>query len=170
MRRMKYILCLLLTLMIVFGRAQDTEYIQQLKKKLEKQKTGDTARVNTLNNLAWEYSFIDPAESQKHSSQALSLSLKIGFEEGEAEAYGQMGNNYRFMNNYDSAIFFHSKGFALRKKQNNPQKIIGSIINLGNVYNQKKDLPLAIVKYNEAIAMAERENYSKGALVAYTNL
>ncbi|MCE3227409.1 MAG: protein serine/threonine phosphatase [Bacteroidetes bacterium] len=170
MRRVKQIVFLFFIFFAPVLLSQESETIKQLKKKLSKQTKEDTARVNTLNNLGWEYSFQDIGISQDYCNQALALSLKIGFKDGEAEAYGQTGNNHRSLSNFDSALFYHNKSLAIRKNQNNALKIISSLINMANVYNQKKELSLAILKYNEAITMAEKEKYTKGALVGYTNI
>lgn len=171
MKTLKQITLLFFVFVSAIALAQDEgEIIKNLKKRLSKQKTQDTAYANTLNNLAWEYGFINPDISQQYCKQALALSLKIKFKEGEAEAYGQMGNNYRSYTSFDSALFFHNKSLEIRRAQQNNQKVISSLINIANVYNQKGDISTAIIKYNEAILLAENEKFYKAALVAYTNL
>lgn len=149
--------------------AQETPAIKELKIKLKKQSKEDTATVNTLNNLAWEYSFTDYAVSSDYCRKAITLSNKLNFDNGRAEAYNVLGNNARASSQYDSAFYFLGQALKIRQQQGKKEKVAAVLINIANIYYQQKDYAGAILKYNEAIQMSESIHFIKGELVALTN-
>ncbi|MBA3663432.1 MAG: tetratricopeptide repeat protein [Bacteroidetes bacterium] len=168
MRNKLFIIGLLLTTLI--GHSQDSPVIKNLLVKLKKNKAEDTVRANTLNNLAWEYSFFDFETSSDYARRAVSLSKKIGYEDGKGEAFNVLGNNARAKNQNDSAYYFLNNALEIRKSQGKEEKVSAVLINIANIFYQQKDYPNAILKYNEAIKMAESIKFYKGSLVALTNL
>jgi serine phosphatase RsbU (regulator of sigma subunit) len=150
--------------------SQPTGSTAELEMKLKSHKKEDTIKVLLLNDLAWEIGYTDPRKAIIYCHQAKFLSKKLNFLNGEAEAYNELGNAYRFISRFDSAYYYLGKALQIRKNQGHEQKVAAVTINIGNVYTQELKYPEAILKYKEALEIAERTNYQKASLIGLTNL
>jgi tetratricopeptide (TPR) repeat protein len=149
---------------------QEGEAIKQLKAKLGKHPDKDTTRASLLNELSWEYAFFDPHTSIKYAHEAIALSKKTNFPDGEAFAYNTLGDDYRSLSLYDSAFYYFDEALKIRTLQKKKHKVIAVLINMANVYTQQKQYANAIIRYNEAIKLAKEIDYKKALAVTYTNL
>jgi serine phosphatase RsbU (regulator of sigma subunit) len=150
--------------------SQENALLGQLLSKLRSHKTADTTRVSLLNDVAWEYSYFNPDSSVYFCQQAITLSKKINFTDGEASAYNTLGNNFRSLIMYDSAFHYFNKALVIRRSQHQPNKEIAILLNMANVYNQQKDFSNSILKYKETIALAKLQHHKQAELMASSNL
>ena len=77
----------------------------------------DTNKVNTLNNLAWE--FINAGEYEKSlncANQASILADKINYKKGKAKSYHNIGNIYTYQGNYPQALKTHFASLKIREE------------------------------------------------------
>ena len=120
-----------------FCFSQEGNVIDEMKSKLKKHSANDSAKVELILDLAWEYSFYDYRSAIKQCDDAFSLSRSINYESGMASALSIKGNSYRALTVYDSAYYFLNQSLQIRNKQGRKNKIAAVMQNLANVYFQE---------------------------------
>ena len=163
-----YIICALLVLHVfsfkAYSQASGTDSlkIDSLKSVLVTEKE-DTNKVNTLNELS---AFLnhDRNSAMQYAKEAVSLSQKINFKNGEGNAYYQMGiaeagSNYvGERGNINAAVAYFNNAIAIFRKLNNQTRIADSYESLANIYaNLSQNYP-------------ETEKYMYNALRIYEKL
>jgi|GEM_PF-822899 len=106
-------------------------------------------RVNILNNLAEETISSDPANALKFSIEAMHLSRKVNYDEGEASALANMGAYYYRTNRYDSSLFYYQKACEYFRENAIYHKIADINYNIGKVYDSISDFENAKKHYSE---------------------
>jgi tetratricopeptide (TPR) repeat protein len=122
-----------------------TKTIDSLAKDLQTQKE-DTNKVNTLNELAYEFTYnADSQKSFRFANQAISLAEKINYKKGKALAFFRLGISYGWHNNIAEA----DKNFntALKLYQE-----IGDKNRIAQIYNQLGGNDGELGFYSDAIA------------------
>lgn len=145
----------ILALLIFFQavvNAQNT--VDSLKKLLPFTKV-DTARVNLLNDIAWELKVSDPDTAKALLDQAIALSKKSGFRKGEAQAYNFKGVIADINSNYPEARTNFEKALAIRRELNDVKGVASIYSNLGNVMRSEGDLVGAMKSYQQALLLAK---------------
>jgi tetratricopeptide (TPR) repeat protein len=140
----KTALAVLFSLNAFMGYAQ-TRTIDSLEKVLQTQDE-DTSKVNTLNELAYEFTTnVDFRKSFQFANQAISLAEKINYKKGKALAFCRLGISYGWHNNIAEA----DKNFntALKLYQE-----IGDKNRIAQIYNQLGGNYGELGFYSDAIA------------------
>jgi len=88
-------------------------------------------------------------DALKRYLEVVSIADKIKNKSLLLAVYGNIGNVYQKLNNYDKAIDFHQKALDMAVSLNNPVEAAIQFVNLGNDYNLLKD-------YRKAITYLER--------------
>ena len=86
--------------------------IDSLKRLLSSSKE-DTIKVNALNKLAFILQGNNPDEAMGYGKEALSLSEKLKYDKGKADAYNEIGLSFYNKGEYDSALKFHNKSLVI---------------------------------------------------------
>jgi tetratricopeptide (TPR) repeat protein len=134
--------------------AQSTQ-IDSLVKTLKIDKE-DSNKVKTLNLLSRQLDNTGNYEkAMGYATEAISLSKKISFKKGEANAYKSTGNVYIHQSNYPKALAFYEKALKLFEEIKDKQGIGRCFGSLGNVYQYKSDLPKALEYYLQALKLFE---------------
>lgn len=150
----------LFTLIIGLTYGQQTnKVIDSLNILLKSAK--DTSRVNILNDIAFEYVSESPETANKYSNEALKLSEKLNFTNGQIIAYNNLGLAQYYSNNYDKALEFYNKVFLLSQKSGNKVKEATALNNIGLVFDDKADYTKALEYYLKALTIVEKENQQR---------
>ena len=80
-------------------------------------------RIKTLNHLAYSLYFIDFEVSKQYAEEAMDLSEKLGYKEGIAEAYRNLGYIYWYGGDYPEALKKCHKSMTLYEELNNRYKL-----------------------------------------------
>ncbi|GAC1598274.1 MAG: hypothetical protein NVS3B19_20440 [Ginsengibacter sp.] len=140
---MKYIILLLLiNLYTRYGDAQTNQ--DSLKILLQKEKQ-DTSRVMLLAQLSSAYSINKPDTAILLGLEALSLSQRIRFVNGEVASLGGIGNAYRAVGNLPKAMEAYLQALKLSEKNNNPRGIARNLHDIGTIYNKQGEYHQAII-------------------------
>ena len=128
-------------------------------------------KVNTLNELCWEYRLSDLDKGLEYGQQALNLSEKIKFNSGEANSYVNMGYIYihksmpEIANNYyKKAINIYDNMNNLRKTKTGTARIYEG---LGLLSYQEKDYNGAVNYYNKALKIYQEMATHKNISICY---
>jgi tetratricopeptide (TPR) repeat protein len=140
----KTVLFVLLFLNAFIGHAQ-TKTIDSLQKDLQTRKE-DTNKVNTLNELAYEFTNnADPQKSLRFANQAISLAEKINYKKGKALAFLRLGVSYAWHNNFAEAGKNFNTALILYQE-------IGDKNRIAQIYNELGGNYFVQGFYSDAIA------------------
>ncbi len=152
---MKY-LRILASVLLVFGahfsRAQEVN-TDSLMAILDGPQE-DTARVNTLNELAYAYNRTDSEKTIRLSSEARDLADRINYQAGLAEAYKNIGIGYYFQGNYTEALRNWEPSLRLFELMEDEEGIANILSNRGSVYFTQGTYSLALEDFLRALPMA----------------
>lgn len=118
----------------------------------------DTTKVLLLNKIARLYS--DSAVSKKYLKESIALSKKLGYKNGEANAYVIEGKILHHNYQHDEAILLFKKAIYLFKQEKLSDNLGNTYYKIANVYNDKNNYSDALKNYLEAISVFEKTKNS----------
>jgi tetratricopeptide (TPR) repeat protein len=128
-------------------------------------------RVNTLNELCWEYRLMNNDKGLEYGKDALTLSEKLKFSNGSANAYVNLAYIYTHKGKTDLATDYYKKAIAIYDNMNISKKTklgVAKIYEgLGLVYFQQKDYNTAVTYYNKALNVYQALAMHKNISVCY---
>lgn len=154
---MKYIYIHLSLILLFSGtnsHAQDLG-LDSLKQKLETLEQ-DTARVNTLNDIAYLLFRLSPDEAIEYSLEAKLLSEKLNYKEGLAQSNKSMGLGYYMQGLYTEAIRNWEDALGLYEEFGDEQLAANMLSNLGSAYYTMGNNVEAIEYSIRALKVAEK--------------
>jgi tetratricopeptide (TPR) repeat protein len=144
------------------GHAQN-KTIDSLEKVLQTQKE-DTSKVNTLNELAYE--FTDNADSQKSfqfANQAISLAEKISYKKGKALAFFRIGISYAWHSNLAEANKSFNTALKLYQEIGDKDRIARIYYQLSLTYSERSIYPDAMANLYNSLKIYEEIGNKKDA-------
>jgi tetratricopeptide (TPR) repeat protein len=137
-----------------------TPKIDSLKKALSSlpkpsNQLSDSTYINTIQQLAFEYIYINPDTAIILAQKGLQLSEKIQWKKGKAICLNALGWSNHVKGNYSQALEYYNTGLKLAEEFSDKSlqaKILG---NIGNVYAEQSDYPKALAYYFKALKMKE---------------
>ncbi len=117
----------------------------------------DTVRLATLNELSYNYYFIDPEEGTKIADQALLLAKSLNDNQGIATALSNLGHNYSAQGFDSLALRAYDHAISLYREINNTKGIARLKYNKGLVYFNQSDYHRAKDNNQEAFEEFEKE-------------
>jgi tetratricopeptide (TPR) repeat protein len=116
----------------------------------------DPAEADRLNALAFESRLRNAEESLLYATRALSLSKKLDYTRGIAEAYRMRGLAKMYQNQSDSAVSNYFEALNYLKKENNQAGLAKTYNNIGSVYRDIKDYDKGLAYYKQSLSIAGR--------------
>ena len=130
------------------------ENVDSLKKLLKP--ALDTNRVNTLNNIAFEFTTDYPDSATRYANDALELSKSLNFIVGQITSYNYLGMAQYYSNNYDKALSYYNSAISLSKKSGNKLREAMTNNNIGLVYDDRADYKRALEYYLKGLSLVEK--------------
>ncbi|MDO5968865.1 sensor histidine kinase [Flavivirga aquimarina] len=121
--------------------SQNKVVIDSLLFHLE-QEINDTTKVNTLNELSWEYRKTDFTKAKKFAKKAKKLGDSIFFDKGSITSLNRLGTIAIFEGNFDEAEEIYLK--VLKRSIGNPYGIARANNQLGEIYRSIGDYDKAL--------------------------
>lgn len=125
----------------VFSQAST---IDRLKAENEAYTALDSVKVDMLNRLALENQFVSILEAFSYGREALELSVEIGYVNGEAYAYRNLGSSYAIRQDFVTAVQLLEKAQALFETIGSQRGVADCYISMGHVYRWQLDYFKAI--------------------------
>jgi tetratricopeptide (TPR) repeat protein len=122
----------------------------------------DSTRADILVELANLYAQDKPDSELYIAQRALALSRKIKYYTGEMSALKLMAEGYEFLGNYPLALQYYLQRLKLEEKKQNPERVVTTLLSIGNLYQLEGDYKLAIdyaQKGYDIIDKNKLENY-----------
>ena len=130
------------------------QIVDSLRKILSQKE--DTNRINTLNDIAYEYTADFPDSAIIYASKALSLAESLNFISGQIASKNYLGLAEYYKNNYDKAIEYYNSVITLSRKTGNKLKEAIANNNIGLVYDDKADYKHALEYYLKGLSLVEK--------------
>ncbi|MEM7549709.1 MAG: tetratricopeptide repeat protein [Bacteroidota bacterium] len=112
-------------------------------------------RVEVLTELFKRYRNSDPQKAIEFNREALSISEKIGYNDGIAKAYNNFGVYYKNLGAYDLALENYLKGLKLAQQLEDQKRIAFALSNIGTIYTVKGENEKALESFQEALTIFE---------------
>ena len=124
--------------------------------ELQLQTAKDTSRVKILCDLCWEYRFVSAEQALKFGNEALELAIQLGFKNGIAQSYNDMGIIFIDQGSYNKAIEFFNKSMEIRIVLQDSAGVASLYNKIGIVYQKKGNLKKALENQIEALKIYEK--------------
>jgi tetratricopeptide (TPR) repeat protein len=147
----------LFVLCVFFCGAQSTNpefFIDSLKNELSKAKT-DTARINLLDLLSFNYHRFDFNVGLEYGHKAESLSVKINWKRGIANANNDLGLNYEAKCDYPQGLSHFLKALKVYKEIGDRPGMAAAYANIGHFYLAQSDPAKALENNFSALKLYE---------------
>ena len=139
----------------------------------------DEDKIGIYQNLMWGYLQTDGKKSVDCASQVVSLAHKHNYLNAEADALRIIGLTYYGRNEYDTALVYFNESLEITERMRNDKRYSESDIDdnlsalygsIGNLYNMQDQLHLAIIYYQKALPIFEKNNWKESTAILYHNV
>ncbi len=162
-----FVVCYLLLYSLSLLGSDTTD---SLKLLLDKHPMQDTARVNLLNLLGYNFWIIDPLQSEMYGHEALRLADTLQYAQGEAFANRVVGVSHWSRGHYVTALEYLFSALKIYQTLDDT-KGIGSIFNnLGLVYFDQGDYALGLEYFEESLVRYRSIGFEDGEVRVLNNL
>jgi signal transduction histidine kinase len=108
------------------------------------------SQADSLNEWAWNLREAETQVALQLAREALRISQKANYTEGEAVAFKRMGTIYRIFGAEDQALKAYHSSLAVRHKMGDALAEASVLGNIGNIYLDQKDNALARKYFHRA--------------------
>ncbi|MFN5134628.1 MAG: ATP-binding protein [Chitinophagaceae bacterium] len=113
-----------------------SQTVEELRIKLNNRSLTVTERVDCLNNLSRELNYISSVESFSYATEALNLSLKSNYVNGQAYAYRSLASVYSYLGAYAETIVNLNKAISIFRSSGDSIGVANCYITLGHTYRR----------------------------------
>ena len=133
------IIVLALTFYFAIGQNIRSQSLDSLEIKLNSRQISVSEKIETLNLLSRDLSFISSAKALAMAKEALELSSKTNNLRGQAYAYRNLSSVYYDSESYLQGMEYLNRALDIFRKINDKEGIANCYISLGHLYRQLKD-------------------------------
>lgn len=175
-RSCKFLFLLLLIAGFSMNLSGQNKMVDSLNNELKNGKLSDSARMETLLRLGWNYALINTDSARLFLDKAIYYSKILKDINKTGEAYNYIGTDFLRSSDYDSAMHYYSIADSLYKLSNNELSKINFSVNkmaMATVMSEQGNQLQAIKYYLEGIDSIGKYNFHDkwNILVsAYTNI
>jgi serine phosphatase RsbU (regulator of sigma subunit) len=156
----------LCSLLKALDSSPSAEFTPSIKTERTDEKS-DTIRINTLNELAWEWMYNNPDTAITLSTQALNLaialfrnntispSLEIAKQRYVAKSYSSLGVFNWIKSNYAISLDYYFKALKIRESLKEKKAICAALGNIAVVYSNQANYPQALDYYLKSLKISE---------------
>ena len=165
---------LLLLVLIQFTSSQfitaqkNKALLDSLEKLVPIQK--DSALVQTLNELTWQYRMVDKNKAIEYGNKAIEYGDRVKFNKGIAQAYNDLGIIYFDKENYDTAMLLYNKAISIRQQLKDEKGIARLHNKIGIVYQKQGLFDKALENQFKALSLFEKAADQVGISYSLNNI
>jgi len=169
----------LLFILLLFGfgisvPAQQND-LQHLKSKLnalqqKKEFRNDTSYLKTLNRIVSIYADSYPDTALNLLPTLLQDCKNANSTEGEVNAFNLYGSAYQTKGNFEKALDYYEKAYALAQKEGFKKTLSGLLGNIASIHLNQGNYPVALQKYYASLKAAELVNDKPVIMSSYNNI
>lgn len=133
-----YLLCLITGCCVLQGTAQS---IDSLERILARPELSTSDRIEQLNLLARELTYVNPIRSIEVSKQALELASRTNNEKGKAYAFRNLAGAYSYYGSFYLTIDNMQKAIDIFERLHDSAGVANCNISLGHTYRRLRNRP-----------------------------
>lgn len=132
---------------------------------------GDTEEVQTLNRLSYAlYKTGDYSRSDSLAKKSLQISENLGFKNGEAEAYNNIGNICKDQGNYPEALRYLLQSLRIAEQTGTKSLMSNAYGNIGIVYHKQGSYADALKNELKSLELDKELGDKTGIGASYVNI
>jgi signal transduction histidine kinase/CheY-like chemotaxis protein/class 3 adenylate cyclase/Flp pilus assembly protein TadD len=151
MNRLLMTILLLGNVFISYGQISDSLFLVWQDISL-----ADTVRLNALRQFTTAIRKTDPDSAVKLGETMVEMAHSGGYSEMEYRGFTSLGISHAFMGNYEDAIQNFQKSLEIAESINHIKSVLGSQVNIANIYYQLGKYELAQSAYEQTADKAAR--------------
>ena len=151
---MKLAFILLPTFIVQIALAQDIQRIDSLQ-KLEQQKKG-IDRFNLLNEIAWEYRFVNQDSTIRYAQRAYTLGTRAGLKKMLARPLNYIGVANEYKGEAIEAYDYYKQALQVATAQRDESEIAYANNNTGRLMFNQGNVTRAFEHYTIALDLFEK--------------
>ena len=161
------IVLLFLSQLLLFS--QNHQLVDSLETLL-KSATQDTTKSKVLLQLCYAFIDINPDTAIIFANQSLSLSDRIGFRKGSANAFISLGEINENKGNFKQAMELHMKALKVMEEIGNKKGISRTLTYIGMVFQDQCNYPEALKNLYAALKIDEELGDRQSCATALGNI
>jgi signal transduction histidine kinase len=130
----------------------------------------DASCVNILNHLAFELRGISPLERERYASEAITLSQKINYQQGLAQALTNMGGALWEQGRYSAALSYQERAVMLNDSLHDAPNMAFSLNSLGLIYSDQGNYSRALENFLRALKIRDEKGDKRGQQITIGNI
>lgn len=153
----KHLACLFLLLFagsVVFAQQLNVDSLFTALSKAEE----DTNKVNIYRLLSVNLKFTEPAEAIIYGKKGVTLSTKLGFDNGTAGCYLGVSTGYIYADKLDSALLFLDTALVFAHKAGDMNRLGLAYLNRADIYRQLQNYQQSLKDCEMALNYADKAN------------
>lgn len=154
---------------LAFSELQGQDQLDSLEKELPNLPI-DSAKVEYIADLAFQYRYFDPDKGIKLASDAYNLSRAISWKQGEAYAFNSLGVNYKSKSEYDKALEYYQKSADINKLLGNKRNLSYNYGNIGIIHIILGNYEKSIQYQNKSLEIKKELKDSTGIASSLINI
>jgi tetratricopeptide (TPR) repeat protein len=153
---------------VLFADNTMPQKLLDLQNKLER--VNGKEKVDLLNDISKNYSYIDSKKMIEFGNQALELAKKINYEIGEVDSLNRICRGYLFMRKYNKALSFGKKGLKFAEKIKYKKGTANLLSSIGSVFYYLYDYDQALSYYFKSLKIREEMGDKSGIAGSLNNI
>lgn len=149
----------------LYGQALIDSLIDQVPRQKQ-----DTAKVNVLLDISFNYRSIDQDKAISYARQALALAMNIKWKKGIGDANKILGVNYVDRSDWTRALECYYTAEKIFKEIGYKRGLATTYQNIGVVYSGKSDNKNALEYYAKAADIYNEIGYNRGVAMIHQNI
>ncbi len=130
----------------------------------------DTTKVKTLNEIAYEFPYINPDEGIKFGNQSLALAEKLKWEPGIAKANLSIGGNYETKSDHPNALLYEYKALKIYEASGDKPDQALMLGDIGIIYHTEGDQTKAMEYDSLSLKIYQEINDKQGTARLLSNI
>ena len=130
----------------------------------------DTAKIEILNSLSWQYRNTDFDKALLYAKEALSLSENLNIKLWISTSMNNMGHIYTFRGDYKNGLKYYLSSLKLREEINDKRGVAKSLNNIGTVQFYQGNPEGAIEYFLKALKILQELNDPLGVAGCSNNI
>ncbi len=156
-----------LSILTIISYAQQKDELKAWLDTLSQVEEGTVAKVDVLNQIAWEYRNSNPRIGINYAKQALEIAREIGYDKGIGKSLSFLGVNHKNLGEHSQALEYFLQCVSYSQKVTDTEAEGHSYNNIGEIFSLQKKYEQAEKNFQMALEAGQR--IQNDVLIAYAH-
>jgi len=166
----RFFLCLLCSIQLFERVSGQNNEIDSLKALIQNYPANNIARIDLLNEIAYQYWSFNVDMLLSYAKEADSLSDRIDYKNGKTEGLNLIGFYHWLVSDYENALAKNLEALEIAQISGYAKGESDSYYYIGNIYREKGDFEKALEYLNKSIKIKKEINDVRGLADCYNSI